>query len=114
MTMLSGLTNRDIAVALSSMAEMYDLNVVVSVKAIGEPTPRCFLRVEWSDGGRWDNRHWGAAVMRHSDFEDYFPRDNEPISPALLFRAVMLAETAVERFYKAALAAGLPPRPQQD
>lgn len=109
MTMLSGLQNRDVAVALTALREMYGLEVTLNVFPPGRETTILCLRVEWSDAGNWDNRWWSAAVMRHPDFTDFFLRPGEAVSPSVLFRCIMIAETSIEEFYKAALAAGMPP-----
>lgn len=112
MSTRSGLTNEDVRDALSSLREMYGLNVVVSVRLELVHQTRIYLRVEWSPVTIWKNQWYAAAELGAQTFVNLPLAAYEPLSPGAVFRALMAAETEIERYYRAAVAAGKPPEPQ--
>ena len=98
-------TLRDVVTALEATRDMYQVNVAISLVP-NENSPSGFSwRVAWSPEAIWWIAPNVTSARLIGGFYDAQASEREGVSAGTFFRLVMDAESEIENWYKAAVAA---------
>lgn len=98
-------TLRDVHIATEATREMYRVNVVISLVPCSISPSGFSWRVAWSPDAIWWTAPDAKGAQLSGGFFEAPASEREGVTARTLFGLVMNAETDIENWYKAAVAA---------